>query len=872
MNNLLFPSCRVAFAALIHDLGKFTQRAKLPISQEQLNAHKQLYSPFNSEKGFHSHIHAAYTAFSIDQIEKFLPDLIQDDLYPFSSRQQNAQQEITDSLINAAAAHHKPDTFLQWIIATADRIASGFEREEFDKYNMSEESEQEKAAVRNHYQARLLSLFEQINQPHKNTNETLNYCYPLLPLSPQSIFPNLRESHEPTQNNSAQQQYFELWQAFLNGLEKIPSSHRQAWDLWLDHFDTAYQCFTNAIPSATAFGVKPEVSLYDHSKTTAALATALWRWHEENDLTDSAQVNNLRNRKESWNENKFLLIQGDFFGIQDFIFSGGSETNKEAAKLLRGRSFQVSLFTELAALKILQACQLPSTSQISNAAGKFLIVAPNTESVKQALIQVQQELNQWFIEHTYGLIGLGIASLHASCNDFTENNFSALQTKLFQQLEKIKLQRLDLTENTSSVQNIQYPYGTCKLNSYFPAYSEKKYSLLSEDQKEIGKQLTNKQRIIICDQYADLSNTGRTKALKLPIFGYNVIFTNSEDQTGKFGTLAKENKIYRFWDFSLPKNLTDSIWNGYARRYINAYIPLFNEFDCYESSKYKNTEETATVGSVKTFDFIACEDRQPILRDGRIIEGQYEGQVALMTLKGDVDNLGLIFQQGLQKSSFAKIASLSRQMNQFFSLWLPAYCASKNNNMYTVFAGGDDFFLIGPWYSTQKLAKEMHAKFANYVAGNPQIHFSAGMVMTKLGMPVPHLGNIAEEALEKAKAIDGKNAITIYQRSLPWNEFITLNSLEDEIVRLADNYKISTSYLYSLIHLSELAADQQNIEATMWRSHFYYRTARYALDKLKKEDKNRALQEMSASLGDKGIAQFKRNFAIPLFNYFYQKR
>ncbi|MGC6342355.1 hypothetical protein ACNO7O_06745 [Bisgaard Taxon 45] len=55
MTNLLFPSCRVAFAALIHDLGKFTQRAKLPISQHQLNSHKQLYSPFNQEKGFHSY-------------------------------------------------------------------------------------------------------------------------------------------------------------------------------------------------------------------------------------------------------------------------------------------------------------------------------------------------------------------------------------------------------------------------------------------------------------------------------------------------------------------------------------------------------------------------------------------------------------------------------------------------------------------------------------------------------------------------------------------------------------------------------------------------------------------------------------------------
>ena len=83
-------------------------------------------------------------------------------------------------------------------------------------------------------------------------------------------------------------------------------------------------------------------------------------------------------------EEPLLLVQGDFFGIQDFIFSGGRESNKGAAKILRGRSFQVSLFTELAALKVLNACGLPATSQVMNAAGKFLIVAPNTTVVKNA--------------------------------------------------------------------------------------------------------------------------------------------------------------------------------------------------------------------------------------------------------------------------------------------------------------------------------------------------------------------------------------------------------------------------------------------------------------------------------------------------------
>ena len=154
MTDLLSASCRVAFAALIHDLGKFSQRAKLPISRDELDAHKTLYCPFNKEGNYHSHVHAAYTGYSLDQIEQYLPNIIQTETYPFSSRQTNSDSTISDSLINAAAAHHKPDTFLQWVIATADRVASGFEREEFEKYNKSES--------KNHYQARLLTLFEQI--------------------------------------------------------------------------------------------------------------------------------------------------------------------------------------------------------------------------------------------------------------------------------------------------------------------------------------------------------------------------------------------------------------------------------------------------------------------------------------------------------------------------------------------------------------------------------------------------------------------------------------------------------------------------------------------------------------------------------------
>lgn len=713
---------------------------------------------------------------------------------------------------------------IQAVIATADLIAAG---ETHSSVSSS-----------THSQSRLLTLFEQIKISPNNHSKTSHYCYDLAPISANTIFPTHVNQIGSISDETAQKAYLKLWEQFVQGLAEIPASHRKKWDLWLDHFDTAYQCFASNIPSIAADD-KAENSLYDHSKTTAALATALWRWHEENQLTGTEQTKRLSDRSTSWNENKFLLIQGDFFGIQDFIFSGGSDSNKQAAKLLRGRSFQVSLFTELAALKILQACELPSTSQMMNAAGKFLIIAPNTEKVRDTVSQVQNELNQWFVKHTYGLVGLGLAMKEACCNDFIGDKFKTLIKGLFEQLEETKLQRLDLTDSTSSVQEVTYPYGVCRLNRYFPAEANSDLSQISRDQITIGEQLVKKARIIICDKDAQILDNHNTQKLELPIFDYQVVFTEDEEKTGEFSRFVKIEKLHRFWDFSIPQNINDLVWNGYARRYINGYVPQTNE-------------------QIKTFDEIAEID---------------EGINALMTLKGDVDNLGTIFQKGLESPTFAKMATLSRQMNQFFSLWLPAYCQQHSQNMYTVFAGGDDFFLIGPWYSTQKVAYKMQQEFARYVAYNPEIHFSVGMVMSKVGLPVPRLGDLAEEALEKAKGIDtNKNAVTIFNRTVKWNDWQQLCDLENEIHRLANEYSISTSYLYSLIRLCEQANDTNHIENTMWRSRFHYRTARYVLDKLSQEKRNKALNEIAISLGDNGIAKHKINFAIPLTNYFYQKR
>jgi CRISPR-associated protein Csm1 len=871
MTDTLNASCRLAFAALLHDLGKFAERAAPDVPRERLDAHITNYCKWHEQGRYHSHRHAAWTALCMDEIENSAPDLIRGDTAPFASRQSDTEGDITDSLINAAAMHHRPETLLQWIIATADRLASGFERDDFEAYNNAEET----YIGRNHYQARLWTLFEQVRylpdgKPRLKDAADFHWRYRLKPLSPETLFPTRRDGYEPDKNEPAQAEYRVLWDDFLTALEKIPRSHRNQWPLWLDHLDTLWQSYTHAIPSSTFGKNKPEVSLYDHSKATAAFAVALWRWHiAQNGLTDADAIAQHKARKD-WDEDKFLLVQGDFFGIQDFIFSEGSETNKHAAKLLRGRSFQVSLFTELAALRILETLELPATSQIINAAGKFLIIAPNTPDVREKLSSLRKELNDWFLQQTFGLAGLGLVGKKASCNDFLQARFSSLMESLFRQLEDAKLQRFDLTGDAPAVFAVDYPQGVCLYNNRLPA-DEQDSAPLSRDQIAIGKALAHQDRLLIARNGADL-HTGSVKILETSVFGYRIGFTADEDVTGRFGELAKSGDLLRCWDFSLPKKLNKPLWQGYARRYINAHVPRFADLDQQTDDKYVGCEEDDAHkdDAPKTFNHLACEDK--ILDE----KGRWIGQAAILTLKGDVDNLGQIFQKGLEKNTFAKMAALSRQMNAFFAVWLPAYCAEHYPNTYTVFAGGDDFFLIGPWKSTQKLAADMAGQFKTFVAGNPEIHFSTGMVMTKPGNPVHTLAEQAENALEAAKGYDAnggaKNAASLYGEIVPWAQWETLVGLEQTIDGLARDYSLSTGYIYGLLGLITLATDKTNPESALWRSRFVYRTRRYVVDKLPPEARQNAQARLAQTFGEQGIAEQKSRFRIPLFNFFYSKR
>ncbi len=914
MSTLLDQSCRVALAALLHDLGKFAERARIPEADQRdseglshVDRHTPLYCP--SFNGRYTHRHAAYTAIAIDLLAAHLPELVGADMAPFAPRR---DKHADDSLINAAAKHHRPETFLQWVIATADRLASGFERKQFASYNASEEGTETK---KSHYTARQLTLFEQIRLDRATSETPLVWRYRLKPLSPSTIFPVKAEGYEPTDDERGQQEYRELWQAFLEGLSKIPRSHRQSLPLWLDHFESCWLTYTHAIPSATAFGVKPEVSLYDHSKAVAALAVALWRWYADQGTGTDHARDQLRlmwdkdrqdtsEAEQIWHEPTFLLIQGDLWGIQDFIFATGGETQRQAAKLLRGRSFYVSLLMECAALKVLETLDLPSTSQVINAAGKFLIVSPNTPDVVEKLRAVQHELNQWFLGHTFGQSGIGLAWLPAAASDFRRGGeaaspFRTLMKRLFEQLETAKLQRFGLCQRDGPpalfagyLDRFDRNKGVCDIDGRSPATQRLPgerdvwVSPLAADQIATGKYLTTFERLLMT------RTPLHHHTLSLPLFGYWINFTAEEDISGRFGQQVESGNLVRAWDFSLPTSDMHPLWHGYARRHINAYIARFGTLTDYDRDRYRHlrdVDEPASPQEPKTFNHLALDDREQI----REAPGQYRwiGLEALMTLKGDVDNLGRIFQSGVGQPTFAKMAALSRQLNAFFAIWLPWCCATEFRNVYTVFAGGDDFFLIGPWHTMMKLAIRMNEAFRAYVGNNPELHFSAGLALTKPGLPIRELARLAEEALDQAKGLETKseqgtvlrkNAVTCFGQTVSWEHYTELlTQREPALAKQVGTHGLTAGYLYDLLRLTEMAGRmKERPEYAIWHSQFAYRTRRLAEAKIRTrrsraqlEQERRTFQETLASeIAINGIQKYGEAYKIALFTFLYQQR
>ncbi|MCR4292876.1 MAG: type III-A CRISPR-associated protein Cas10/Csm1 [Candidatus Kuenenia sp.] len=872
MNDTIY---KIALAAFFHDIGKFAERAKgnFHVDPEFINNHANLYQPFFN--GRHTHQHAVYTAAFIDHIEKFLPKAFN-----------KGNWGPGDSFMNLAAGHHNPETPMQWIVAMADRISSGFDRDEFEDYNKG-------IGVKDYKKTRLLTIFEGISTDGKwkaDNLEAYQFRYPLKELSPLNIFPTDKEDYRSLDSAYASKEYDELFLNFVNSLENL--IHKQNISLWFEHFDSLFMIYASHIPAATVGKVIPDVSLYDHSKTTAALASAIYLYHIRNGSMEIEKI-------KDYADKKFLIVSGDFYGIQNFIFTEGGSTNKAAAKLLRGRSFVVSLISELAADMLCREIGLTTASIVLNAAGKFTILAPNTKETIDKIRVVEEKINDWLVRMFYGESSIGISFIEASGKDFVSKKFEFLWDRLAKESEKKKYRKVNLEKYGGVISDYLDQFNNdlnkklCPFCGKRPSSRDVENDSLLGDEKSsackicrdhiyIGTTLVKAKRIAITTTDADI----RGDKLLEPIFGEYQI---SLDVDGKLAQLADKGTLLKYWDISISKE--GEIAKDITAKFINGYVPKYSEDDetkenldrllCGEKTEKKKEELFNMIknGLPKSFHHIAKSALNPTDPPDK-----FTGVEALGVLQADVDNLGLVFSCGLEHNSISRLATLSRQMNYYFSVYLPFVLSTREKfkDIYTVFAGGDDLFLIGPWNRIVEFALFLSESFTSYVCGNTQITLSAGISVNKPGEPIPSISERAETALKKSKAKDKKDSITVFDETVKWQEFVALDTIKMEIETWMDKSFINNAMLFRLntfLHMAKqekaLLEEREEIDVEdwdclKWKSGFKYNLARNIGNKLKGDEKDKAIKEVEKAAI--WLVQYGGAMKIPVWQIIYNQR
>lgn len=862
---------KIAAAAFIHDIGKFSDRGVLDISEQYINDNSGLYLPFFH--GRHSHYHAIYTAGFIETMKDYLPP-------EFNSPSWGED----DAFINLAAGHHKPETPLQWVVAIADRVSSGWDRDTFKG------EDDQHVSWRDYKLTRLLPIFEQISTAEQERlNDTIDkyaYRYPLKPVSPLSIFPGLKEKIVPETNEAAVNEYAELYRGFIDGLKKL--RHREEnTALWFEHFESLMMLYTSCIPAARVGDVVPDVSLYDHSHTTAALAAAIYLYHFQ---TSTMTIEAVR----SYNDNKFLLINGDFRGIQNFIFSKFTDSEKFRSKILRGRSFAVSLLTELAADLICREIGLPFTSVVLNAAGKFSIIAPNTEQTQTAILKIEKQINDWLIDVAFGETVINIAFQKATCNDFVSGNFSNLWEQFCNRMEEKKYSGIDMERYGGVVEGyldrfINEPGkpAVCPVCGKRPAmrnagvYLGEELSAceLCRDHIFLGTNLVKKRQLAVTTINADVG--GKENQLFEPLFGeYQISFY--EDDTTE---LARKGQLLKFWDLSFSPE--ESKYGDSTMKFISGYIPRYTDSDINDDriisskrgGKAKITDsEQIDIGDPKSLNHIAC-----MAKSGK--PGSYVGTEALGVIKADVDHLGLLMAYGLAKQRFtlSRLATLSRQMNNYFSVYLPHLLETETdfNNTYTVFSGGDDLFLIGPWNHIVGLADSLNDSFSEFVCRNSEIHFSAGITLHKSHTPIHTMAEAAEQALEKSKSC-GRNRLTLFSETAPWEVIEKLNDIEKIFEDWLDKGWISKAFFYRFNEFIKMAAKEKQVitdskinmrdmACTKWRALLVYAAERNVAGNIKGDDRKNIVKEVTGKLTE-WLMEYEGKLRIPLWKILYNRR
>ena len=599
----------------------------------------------------------------------------------------------------------------------------------------------------------MFSVLERVN---RTNDEGLRLRFHLAPLvADATIFPSEFQSYAQGEVNT-------VLTKFGRDFRDLFASARdegrwRSFDQLATHITNVVYKYTWSLPSNTQEPV-PDVSLYDHLRTTAAIAACLYQYHTAtNSLSEDAVM--------SANKPRFLLCAGDISGIQDYIFDIASIGVGGVARRLRARSFYVQLCSEVAALRILKASNLPLWNLLMNSGGRFYILLANTPEVRQRLETIWREFDGWFLTQLNGELRLNLAYYAFADDGFAAGDaasgFGHVLGKLSIELQRAKQRQLAKVlqangrwkEDSFVLPTSFDGRGDCASCHKFPEQADGLCWHCSRD-LVVGSRLPGSRYVAIFDTEASDA---------LPVLGWYVKLSDSPRISGTPVLVMKLN----------PTDLADLWEYPAAWKHVARHVPR-------------------SEGETLTFEDIAAKSR---------------GKPLLAYLKADVDRLGETFVFGLKRpqeslDTVSRQATMSRLLDLFFAGWMEHLVSTGFSDCYVVFSGGDDVLLVGPWDRILQLSLRLRTGFADF-AGCPvedrRLTLSAGIALVKPDYPVARAVVAVDDALKLSKNA-GRNRITVLGTTLTWQEWDAAYQEWSRLCPLVEKGDgVSSAFLHNLV-------------------------------------------------------------------------
>jgi len=554
-------------------------------------------------------------------------------------------------------------------------------------------------------------------------------------------------------------------------------------DAYVNSLLTALEAVMSYVPSSTNKKEVADISLYDHSKLTAAVGNCILLYLQERNVSDFRSALYVH-AQEFYSQKAFLLYSIDISGIQDFIYTIADDG---ALKSLRARSFYLELLMEHLVDTILDRAGVSRANCLYCGGGHAYLLLANTAATRQAVDCFERETNEWFL-HTFGT-ELYLAGGYTECStDNLKNEPAGSYKQLFKNIA-LEISRRKLCRYTPA-QILALNRRAAREDMRECSVCRRTDRLTEENICSVCEGIKNFSARIQEDKFFVVTRTPGQECL-LPLPG-DCFLTSERDEEQLRGRIIADG--------------------GYVRSYCKNSTYTGKEFATrLWVGDYRNGD---------SFEELA----------------QSSGGIPrLAVLRADVDNLGKAFVSGFESESFgqryvtlSRTATFSRSLSLFFKLHINQlltrgkYSLRENaaeqetlaRRATVVYSGGDDVFIIGAWDDIIGFAVDLHNALEKYSEGTLSI--SAGIGLYPEKYPVAGMARQTGELEERSKAQPDKNAVTLFDENgtYRWNDFIH-SVLEEKFVVIRDFFntmeQYGKSFLYQLLDLMRNRGEKINL-------------------------------------------------------------